>query len=79
MAWVDLAAIVLLFTLNLIQFLFWSRKTSELIDKLMCKNYAEYVQTKNLTESAPDKIVLPTIDETEEQEILNELNGMLPR
>lgn len=79
MAWVDLTAILLLFTLNLIQFFFWSRKVSELIDKLMSRNYAEYVQTQSLKEPIPDKIVLPTIDETEEQDILNELNGMLPR
>jgi hypothetical protein len=79
MLWVELIAIALLFILNLIQFFFWSRKVSELIDKLMCRNYAEYVQTQSLKEPVPDKIVLPTIDETEEQDILNELNGMLPR
>lgn len=46
-------AIILLLLLNVFQFWFWSKQVQSLIDKLMSKNYAEYVQAKGLASSAP--------------------------
>lgn len=58
------------------QQVYWSRVTNKLVDKLMCRNYAEYVQ---LTKPAP---ILPKALEDysaieEEKSILSELNGMI--
>lgn len=60
--------------LNVFQMVYWSRQVHKLVDKLMSRNYAEYVQI-----NTPP---LPTVrlpDETivEEKDILAELNGML--
>ena len=62
-----------LLALNVFQIVYWSRQVQKLVDKLMSRNYAEYVQVS--------KPPLPTVKVTEddavdEREILNELNGM---
>jgi hypothetical protein len=62
--------------LNVGQLLFWGWQTQTLINKLMCRDLAEY----NFIKKGP----LPTApiendfeSEIEESEILNELNGQL--
>lgn len=59
--------------LNVFQMVYWSRQVQKLVDKLMSRNYAEYVQV--------NKPPLPTVKVTddiavEERDVLNELNGM---
>jgi hypothetical protein len=70
--------VLTLLGLNVFQLLWWSRQMSKAIDKMMCRNYAEYVQSQSLLNSElPPKIVLPSEAEEEEDKILNELNGMI--
>lgn len=57
----------------LIQHLFWTYQTHKLLDKLMCKNFAEYNMIKKQAKTEKPK----EIDPTEEKEILKEINGML--
>ncbi len=67
---------VLLIALNIFQFLFWGWQCQKLVDKLMCKDLAEY---KQITEP-PKPPVIKEEDPAEifeEQSILNELNGQL--
>jgi hypothetical protein len=42
-----------LLLLNVFQLIYWSRQTHKLIDKIMSKNYADYVQTQTLTAPLP--------------------------
>lgn len=49
---IEWIAIVLTLT-NVFQFIYWSRQTHKLIDKLMCRNYAEYVHTERLKHDLP--------------------------
>ncbi len=66
--------------LNIFQAIYWSRTTNQLIDKLMSRNYAEYAQIQSTRNHAQtDGIRLPDESETQEEEILNEINGLLPR
>jgi hypothetical protein len=61
--------------LNVIQFLGWGYQVHTLINKLMCKNLAEYELVKN----GPPKVEPkeePRDGLMDEQDILNELNGM---
>lgn len=62
--------------LNVFQFIFWARQVQELVNKLMCRNLAEYTAIK----SGPVEIIPKPEDPDlilEEEEILNELNGQL--
>ena len=70
-------AIGVLAGLNICQYLFWSRQVNQLLNKLMSRNYAEYVSIeKEIKAPAQIKMDLdPDVDE--EKEILSELNGML--
>ena len=68
--------LIILTLMNVFQLVYWSRQVHKLVDKVMSRNYAEYVQVTKPT--------LPTVFEkddssVEEQEILNELNGMVSR
>jgi len=65
--------------LNLFQFWFWSKQNSRLVDKLMSRNYAEYVQAQGLLKPLPMSIVDSAEDDISDDDILNELNGMLPK
>lgn len=64
-----------LLVLNVFQMVYWSRQVQKLVDKIMSRNYAEYVQA-----TQPP---LPTVslddDSIEESNILDELNGMVQR
>lgn len=58
--------------LNIFQYFFWTWQVHKLIDKIMSRNFAEYVQaTKPLEPDAP-KVQLP-----EDEDILKDLNRML--
>lgn len=68
--------IFVLLGLNVFQLVYWSRQVHKLVDKIMSRNYAEYVQTNRPT--------LPTVSKdddsfVEESDVLNELNGVLGR
>ncbi len=59
---------------NVVQFMFWSWQNQTLVNKLMCKDYAEY----NLIKKGPPKVQPIEEDpreEIESQEILRELNS----
>lgn len=66
--------VVALLAMNVIQLGFWSICVHRLIDKIMSKNYAEYVSTKSYrpkeSQTLPDNEI-----SAEEQAILDELNG----
>lgn len=65
----------LLAALNLFQFIFWSRQVHGLIDKLMSRNYAEYVASKAYK---PSQKSSPTASsDVPDDMVLNELNGLL--
>ena len=66
-------AIYSLIGLNVVQFFFWSWNTNRLIDKLMSRNYADYVQSKLLT-SQTTKQAGPSIPKLEDDDVLAELN-----
>lgn len=59
--------------LNIFQSVYWSRQVQKLVDKLMSRNYAEYVQVT--------KPILPTVRlddaSVDEADVLDELNGMI--
>lgn len=72
--------IAILLGFNIFQIWYWSRQVQRLVDKLMSRNYAEYVQATALASNLPqDNIRLPTEEKEAEDQILLELNGMLPR
>jgi hypothetical protein len=60
-----------LIALNLFQLIYWSRQTHKLIDKIMSRNYAEYVQTQQ-TLAAP----LPKQQDTTEQVLDSDLDTL---
>lgn len=65
--------IIGLVSIILIQHLFWTYQVHGLLDRLMCKNLAEYHAIKN-----PVKVEKPKeLDPIEEKELLKEINGML--
>ena len=59
--------------LNVFQLVYWSRQTHKLIDKVMSRNYAEYVQI-----TTPPLPTVKVEDDSliEEKDVLKELNGM---
>ncbi len=68
--------ILCLSILNAVQLLFWTWQIHKLVNKLMCRDFAEYKAVKR----GPGPVGVPYVDETsviQEQEILNELNGMI--
>lgn len=71
-----------LILLNVFQFVYWSREVQKLIDKLMSGSYVNYVQTNQLAQKSKSDTGLRISKEDlesqiEEQQILDELNGML--
>lgn len=71
-----IGVVLVLGGLNVYQFIFWSSQVNKLLNKLMSRNYAEYVSAEKYTPPEPKKITLDP-DLSEETEILTELNGML--
>lgn len=73
--------VVILTGLNVFQIWFWSRTAKGLIDRLMSRNYAEYIQTQALKQPLPMSVNIPPDegDEETENHILNTLNGMVGR
>ncbi len=60
-----------LVALLVVQQAYWSWQTHKLIDKLMSRNYAEYVTSKRPLPLKP----VQTEPEISDEEILKELNG----
>lgn len=58
---------------NFYQFRFWSRQVQVLIDKLMSRNYADYVYSQKPVENK-----LPIDNNVDENEVLEEINRLLP-
>lgn len=74
---IELWVIASLVVLNIAQFAFWSWQNQMLVNKIMCKDLAEY---KHLTEPPKEKppVAFEDYEELhEENEILAELNGMI--
>lgn len=71
--------ISVLSALNIVQLIYWGYHCHTLINKLMSRNFAEY----DLVKKGPAKVnQFEALDEEAEQEnqsILSELNGLLPR
>jgi hypothetical protein len=70
--------IVLLIMLNVITILFYQKQVNALVDKVMCKNYPEFVQSKNLEQGAhfPNEAT-QEIEQVKEDELLRELNSII--
>src|ERR1700743_917258 len=60
LAWLSLGLLIL----NVFQILFWGRQVQVLVDKLMSRNYAEYVQTNVSGQREDTRMVLPSDEET---------------
>lgn len=60
--------------LNIAQFAFWSYQNQKLVDKLMSRNYAEYVQASGFKPEPKQTIQIPPDNN---EDVLKELNGML--
>lgn len=73
----DFYVIAILASLNIFQFIFWSFQHHKLVNKLMSRNYAEYNQIVNPAPTVAREII-DFAPHKEEEDILNELNGMLP-
>lgn len=69
---IQVSALVLL-SLNVFQFIFWSRQTHRLIDKLMSRNYAEYQASNVVLPQSSNKEMLsqdlsdPVLDDLNRQ------------
>lgn len=76
---IEAVAIVGLIGLNAFQLWYWSRETHRLIDKLMSRNYPEYVSSVSYLKPKPSPATEPTPDHDsiQQEEVLRELNGML--
>lgn len=70
----EYALIVVLLGLVVFQNVHFSRIHKNLIDRLMSRNYAEYV---SVTKPPHPTVKLPDFDSVEEKEVLSQLNGML--
>ena len=64
-----------LVALNVVQFVCWMNTTQTLVNKLMSRNFHDYVETKQLQPEAKTEVV--TFDPEYDQ--LTELNRILPR
>lgn len=73
----DSQIIILLSGFNIVQFIFWSLHTHKLVNKIMSRNFAEYNQIVYPEPLQPREII-DFSSAKEEEDILNELNGMLP-
>ena len=73
--------IFILVGLNVLQFIYWGRLYNQAVDKLMSKNYADYVTAKNYPKTLVANKAKTDEDQAEldrqNQSILNELNGLL--
>lgn len=74
----SISMVILVFALllaNIFQVIYWTKLNSQLIDKLMSRNYAEYVQT-NMLSSPRDKQAGPSLDPEDkiDDDALAELN-----
>ncbi len=61
--------------LNLVQFVFWMWQVQKLLNKLMSRNYYDYVETSQLK---PDVKAGPEFVDPE-HDALTELNRLIPR
>jgi hypothetical protein len=75
--------VLILIGVNVLQFLYWSRIQNDLIDKLLSKNYPDYVIAKNYPKTLEREKVKTDDDqkeiEAQNAQVLAELNGMLGR
>lgn len=76
---IDVVTIGFLCALLVFQHWYWSRETHRLIDKVMSRNYPEYVSSVSYLKpkSSPGPEKFPDFETQQEQELLGELNGML--
>lgn len=70
-----------LIALNAFQLWIWWREIHRLIDKVMSRNYAEYVTSQKFSRpdlpQGPEFLAQENSDQNEEQDLLRELNGMI--
>ena len=78
--WSLVLIIIFLIGLNLAQFIYWARIQSQMIDKLLSRNYHDYVTAKNYPKSLEiAKVKNEKIEEELElqnQSVLSELNSI---
>lgn len=76
----SLVLITVLLLSNIAQFWFWSRQNERLVDKLMSRNYAEYVQSHTSAQVplTVQKSIDPEDLKIEDADVLRELNRALP-
>ena len=66
---IELLVILSLIGLNVFQHVYWSRQNQKLVDKLMSRNYHEYVQAQ------PQPSALKMVAEPEDPDDLRPLQG----
>lgn len=77
---IEFIGFIAMTALNIIQFIFWSWQNQRLVNKLMSRNFAEYDYVIHKPkEDSKIKSHREYESELEEQEILSELNGLLPK
>jgi hypothetical protein len=69
--------ILILLAFNVIQFAGWSWHSHKLINKVMSRDFTEYKIAQRTHPPPTEKIDLDAA--SEDQEILNQLNGLIPR
>lgn len=69
--------ILMLATMNVVQLLYWSSQTHKLLDKLMSRNYAEYVQTERFKHELPHARAIDPESESFIDEDLKTLNNTM--
>lgn len=72
----EVTVILVLLGLNVFQAVFWSYQCQRLVNKLMSRNYAEYVSIQKPIEEKPAISRTEYEEALEEKDILEELNGM---
>lgn len=63
---------------NAVQFWFWSRQNQRLVDKVMSKNYADYVQSHTIAQPVINDVHAVEDLKIEDTDVLRELNRALP-
>lgn len=68
--------VYILLLANVFQFIYWSIDHHKMVNKIMSRNYGELIQAEALKNPSPMSSVASEIN-VKEDEVLNELNGML--
>jgi len=69
----EIYVIILLCALMVIQQYFYMKQNQKLVDKLMSRNYGEYVTGENMLKPNETKVQLPPEDDQADPNVVNEI------